>query len=70
MTPAEIQEFVDNRIDARAEEIAEKAAKKALQLVYSEIGQGLVKKLIWFIGLVAFGLLSWMAGRGMKLPTP
>ena len=70
MTPSEIKDYVDNRLDARLEEVAEQAAKKALQLVYSEIGQGLVKKLVWAVGIVAFALLSWMAGRGMKLPSP
>ncbi len=70
MTPAEIRDYVDNRVDARMEEIAENAAKKALQLIYSEIGQGLVKKLVWLVGIVGLALLSWMAGRGMKLPSP
>lgn len=69
MTPSEIQAYVDNRIDARLEEIAELAAKKALQNVYAELGQGLVKKIIWALGLGAVILLSWLAGRG-KLPTP
>jgi hypothetical protein len=70
VTPAEIRDYVDNRVDARMEEIAENAAKKALQLIYSEIGQGLVKKLVWLVGIVGLALLSWMAGRGMKLPSP
>ncbi len=70
MTPEDIQNYVDNRIDARMEQIAEAAAQKALQLVYAELGKGLVKKVFWFVGLAALALLSWMAGRGMKLPSP
>lgn len=70
MTPEEIQMYVDNRIDARMEAIAELAAKKALEHVYADIGEGLIKKLIWLVGILAFGIISWMAGRGIKLPSP
>ncbi len=70
MTPSEIQEQVDKRIDARMESIAELAAKKALQQVYAELGEGLLRKLVWFAAVGVLALLSWMAGRGIKLPSP
>lgn len=69
MTPEDVQRYVDNQIDARLEEVATLAAKKALQLVYSELGEGIIKKIFWALGLGAVILLSWLAGRG-KLPTP
>lgn len=70
MTPEEIQQYVDNRIDARMEALAELAAKKALEHVYSDIGKGILTKLVWLAGIIAFGFLSWLAGRGVKLPSP
>jgi hypothetical protein len=68
MTPEEIQAYVDNRIDARMEAIAELAAKKALEHVYADIGKGVLKKLIWLIGISVLALLSWLAGRGYLPP--
>lgn len=68
MTPEEIQTFVNNQIDARAEQIAEAAAKKALELVYAELGKGIVTKLLWIVGIVAYSILTFMAGRWVKIP--
>jgi hypothetical protein len=70
MTPEEIQQHVDNRIDARLEEVAELAAKKALEHVYADIGRGLLRKVAWLMGVAVIALLSWMAGKGMRLPSP
>lgn len=68
MTPEEIQLYVDNRIDARMEAIAELAAKKALEHVYSDIGKGVLTKLIWLVGIAFLAFLAWLAGRGVKIP--
>ena len=43
--------------------IAERAAKKALEHVYAEVGKSVVRKVIWIIGTVAIGLLIWLAGK-------
>lgn len=69
MTPEEIQNYVDNRIEARMEALAELAAKKALEHVYADIGKGLLTKLVWLAGIVTVSLVSWIAGRGgIKIP--
>lgn len=70
MTPEEIHEYIDSRIDARMEQIADLAAKKALEKVYAEVGLGILRKISWFVGVLIIALLSWMAGKGMKLPSP
>ncbi len=67
MTPSEIQEYIDNRVDARLEQIAQMAADRALQRVYADIGQGILRKAIWLAGAIALALIFWMAGRGIKL---
>lgn len=43
--------------------IAERAAKKALEHVYAEVGKSVVRKLIWILGTVAMGLMIWLAGK-------
>jgi hypothetical protein len=48
--------------------IAEKAARKALEFVYAEVGKSVLKKLAWLVGLIVVGLALWMAGKG-HLPT-
>lgn len=46
------------------EAIAKRAAELAMQKVYGEIGQSVVKKFIWFIGLALSGLIAWLVGTG------
>lgn len=70
MTELEIKNYVNKTIDDRLEDIAEKAATRALEKVYIEVGKGFLRKIVWAAGIIAFGVLSWMAGRGVKLPSP
>jgi hypothetical protein len=44
--------------------IAERAAKKALEHVYAEVGKSVVRRLLWIIGTVAVGALILLAGKG------
>lgn len=44
--------------------IAERAAEKALEQIYSEIGRGVLKKLAWASGLILVSLLVWLAKIG------
>lgn len=43
--------------------IAEKAARRALQIVYAEVGASVIKKITWIIGVVAIGFMLWLAGK-------
>lgn len=49
--------------DAQIDNIAEKAARRALQIVYAEIGQNVLRKLAWLTGVVVIGLALWLAGK-------
>lgn len=53
--------------EEQMEMIAEKAAEKALQKVYANVGKGIVHKLAWVIGAIVVGLLFWMGGKGIAL---
>lgn len=49
--------------DAQIDMIAEKAAEKALQKVYAQVGQNVLKKLAWLIGLIVISGAMFLAGK-------
>lgn len=56
-------QLTEEQIDA----IAEKAAAKALEKVYTEVGKSVVTKLMWVIGAGSIALIYWLASIG-ELP--
>lgn len=68
---------MDNLTDDDIERIAERAAqraadiaaKKVLEMVYVEVGKGVLKRLALIIGVVVVALLMWMGGKGIQLPS-
>lgn len=46
------------------DDIAERAAKKALDKIYSEVGRGLLAKLAWASGIIVVSLFIWLAKAG------
>lgn len=44
--------------------IAEQAAKKALELVYAEVGKNTVKGALWIIGAFVLAALAWLGVTG------
>lgn len=44
--------------------IADKAATRALEIVYADVGRNVLKKLAWLIGVVAISLALFLAGKG------
>lgn len=55
--------------DADIERIAKIAARKALVEVYAEVGQSVLKKAAWLIGVALLCLLIYLAGKN-ALPAP
>ncbi len=53
-----------NLTDQQIDEIAERAAQKALQIVYAEVGKSVLKKLAWLVGAVVVGAALWLTGKG------
>lgn len=53
--------------DEDMEKIATRAAEKALEKVYAEVGRGILHKLAWFAGVAAVAVLMWMGGKGIQL---
>ena len=56
------------RDDNAIEEIAERAAKKAVAKMtdnlYKDIGRGVVAKTTWIVGVVTVGMYFWLQGKG------
>ena len=44
--------------------IATEAAKRALELVYTEVGRNVVKAALWIIGAGVLALLAWLGLNG------
>ena len=44
--------------DEQIELIAERAAEKAIERVYTEIGKSVVRKALWLLGIVVVGLFA------------
>lgn len=55
--------------DDQIEEIAERAAKKAIGMArdefYQDVGETIVGKLKWFLGAIIVGVFVWLAQHGI-----
>lgn len=49
--------------DEQINSIAEKAAARALEKVYAEVGKSVLRKLAWFVGLLVVSGAMWIIGR-------
>ena len=50
--------------DAQIDEIAEKAAERASQKIYQNVGKSVLTKLTWMVGAAVVGLFMWLGGNG------
>ena len=50
--------------ESQIDEIAERAAERALEKIYAQVGQNVLKKLAWLIGLVVVSAALFLAGKG------
>jgi hypothetical protein len=44
--------------------LAEKAADRALEKVYAEVGKNVTKKFLWIVGAAAIALAFWFTDTG------
>jgi hypothetical protein len=50
--------------DEQIELIAERAAERALEKVYSSIGKSVVNKVLWLVGAAALAAVAYFKGIG------
>lgn len=67
MDDNKIQVVTTTRLDiplseAQVDAIAE-AARRALEIVYADVGQSVLRKIAWIIGIVVIGAMLWLAGK-------
>lgn len=49
--------------DAQMDAIAERAADKAIEKIYAEVGKNVLRRLAWLIGLIVISVALWLAGN-------
>tara|TARA_R100001377_G_scaffold30085_1_gene16442 strand:- start:380 stop:592 length:213 start_codon:yes stop_codon:yes gene_type:complete len=55
--------------EADIDRIAGKAADRALEKVYTEVGKNVTKKLAWLVGISILAFAIWLASEGgMTVP--
>ena len=57
-----------NLSEAEMDAIAERAADRAIQKVYEQIGKSVAQKMYWAIGIVVVGMVMLLAGTGVSKP--
>lgn len=50
--------------EADIDRIAEKAADRALEKVYAEVGKSFAKRFFYVMGVIGIGIAMWLAGNG------
>jgi hypothetical protein len=66
MTPRDEIHLTEDQIN----HIADKAAEKALKLVYEQVGKSVMTKIFWIAGVVIVSLMIWLAGKGAIVQPP
>jgi hypothetical protein len=51
--------------DAEMNAIAERAADRAIEKVYEQIGKSVAQKIYWFVGVATLGMMMLLAGHGV-----
>jgi hypothetical protein len=50
--------------DEQLEHLVERVTEKVIQNVYISIGESIVKKFFWLVGLAALSLVTYFVGAG------
>lgn len=50
--------------DEEVEILVERVTKRVVESFYAEVGRNVVKKFLWLVGIVVFGLAAWLGLTG------
>ena len=53
-----------NLTEKEIEDIVEKVTERVIENVYTSVGRSVVTKFIWFVGVAAIGIVTYLAGVG------
>lgn len=51
--------------EAQLNHLAEKAAERALENIYAQVGKGVLRKFMFLIGIVVISAAAYFAGKGV-----
>jgi len=57
--------LTEDMIDEIAEKAAQKAVEKITANVYQQVGKSVISKFTWIIGVIALSAFFWMTAKGM-----
>lgn len=55
----------DSELEEIAERAAEKAIKKLTNHVYQEVGKSVISKFVYIVGACSLGLYLWLKSKGV-----
>ena len=53
--------------EEQLDEIAQRAANRAFEMIYQEIGRGVIKRLYWGVGVTVVAVLMWLGANHVRL---
>lgn len=65
MSESDFSPLSDAQIEQIAEKAAEKAVAKLTDKVYRDVGKNVIEKLFWIAGVVAVALFFWFQSKGL-----
>lgn len=58
------RQLTEDDIDEIAEKAAERAIQKMTAHVYQEVGRSLISRFLWLVGAVFIGFAAWLHTKG------
>lgn len=49
--------------------IAERAAAKVIQKIQTEVGKGVLSKILWIVGVISISAYIWLSTKGIIKPS-
>ena len=62
--PAVIESLSEEQVELIAERAAEKAVTKLTDHIYTEIGRGVIKRIVYVCGAFVVGIVLWARKQG------
>lgn len=65
MTESNFSPLTEAQIDDIAEKAANKAVAKLTDRVYRDVGKSVIEKFAWIVGVSAIALFLWLQAKGL-----
>jgi ribosome recycling factor len=58
-------QLTEDQIEEIAERAAERAMQKLTDHMYKQVGKSVISKLFWIVGVISVGLYLWLKQKGI-----